>query len=547
MVNNIIKIRMDNKEKEIQEDTKVIDLLNDDNNEILAVKVNNTIHSINYKLVEDCVIEPITYYSEEGRRIYSRTLKFIFLKACYNLNLNLNKIEFTNKIGNNYLIRFKQKTSKRIIQGIKSEMWNIIIKNYNITKIKVSYEEARKIYSQMNSIHQLENFKIKTKDCYTFYKCDNFLNYLYGLIAPSTGYIKNFDIIEINDETAILVMPNENDINLVNTSVNSNKVFYEFIKSKEFEKNIGINNVSDINMHILSDQIGNIIRYAEAEQNRRIVDIVNNISLRKDVKVIFIAGPSSSGKTTFSQKLEVQLKIIGKNAIHIAMDNYFHDLENIPVVNGEKDYESINNLDLNLFASQMNSLLSGNVVNIPEYNFKISKKEYKKENVLYMAKNDILIIEGIHALNPKIHSLIKANSFKIYLAPLVTLGLDNFTKISSNDTRLLRRIVRDADVRGVEPEKTLKEWKKVLEGEKKNIFPYIESADEIFNTNLVYELGVLKSFAEKLLLKIPENSIYFSDARRLYKTLKNFLSLETSDIPRDSILKEFIGNGCFNR
>lgn len=231
------------------------------------------------------------------------------------------------------------------------------------------------------------------------------------------------------------------------------------------------------------------------------------------------------------------------------MDNYFHDLENIPIVNEEKDYESINNLDLELFSSQMNSLLSGRYVNIPEYNFKKARKEYKKENILHMdEKNDILIVEGIHGLNPVVHNkLMFVSSFKIYLAPLVTLGLDNFTKISSNDTRLLRRIVRDADIRGVEPEKTLKEWKKVLEGEKKNIFPFIESADEIFNTNLVYEIGVLKSFAEKLLLKIPENSVCFSDARRLYKTLKNFLSIETSDIPRDSILKEFIGNGCFNR
>ena len=321
----------------------------------------------------------------------------------------------------------------------------------------------------------------------------------------------------------------------------------EFVKFKKFEENIGINNVSDINMQILSDQIANTIRYSESEHDRRFLEIVNKISSDEDIKVIFIAGPSSSGKTTFSQKLEDGLKIIGRKAIRISMDNYFNDLENIPVVNGEKDYESIENLDLELFSYQIERLLSGNSVNSPEYNFKISRKEYKANNVLYMCKKDILIIEGIHALNPKIHSLIKEKSFKIYLAPLVTLGLDHFTKVSSNDTRLIRRLVRDADIRGVNPENTLKEWKKVLRGERKNIFPYIGLADVIYNTNLVYELGVLKSFAEKLLLKIPETSTYFSDARRLYKLLKNFLPIETTDIPRDSIIKEFIGNGCFNR
>ena len=222
-------------------------------------------------------------------------------------------------------------------------------------------------------------------------------------------------------------------------------------------------------------------------------------------------------------------------------------MEKIPVVDGKKDYESINNLDLKLFSIQMNSLLNGNSVRVPEYNFKCSKKEFNNNNVLYMSKNDILIIEGIHALNPKVHKLINAKSFKIYLAPLVTLGLDHFTKVSSNDTRLIRRIVRDSDTRGVSPEDTLSNWKKVLDGERKNVFPYVNLADAIFNTNLVYELGVLKPFAEKLLLKIPENNMYYSDARRLYKLLNNFLPIETTHIPNDSILKEFIGNGCFKR
>lgn len=546
MLTNMIKIEIEGKTKIVKEETMVKDCLSDDNNRILAVKVNNSIHSIYYKLVEDSVVEPITFYSDEGKRIYARTLKLIFLKACYDLSLNMNKIEFTNKIQNNYFIRFKQQVDEDLIEDIREKMWNIIMYNISITKHKLSYEGARKVYKSLGSEHQLDNFRIKTKDNYTFYECDNYYNYLYGLVAPTTGYITNFEIKPYKDG-AILFLPDDDNIDKINTEVISNNVINEFNKFKEFEKNIEINSVSDLNMHVLGDTISNDIRYAELNHSQRILEILKKINSDKDIRAIFIAGPSSSGKTTFSQKLEDGLKIIGKRAIHISMDNYFHDLEKIPVVDGKKDYESINNLDLKLFSIQMNSLLNGNSVRVPEYNFKCSKKEFNNNNVLYMSKNDILIIEGIHALNPKVHELINAKSFKIYLAPLVTLGLDHFTKVSSNDTRLIRRIVRDSDTRGVSPEDTLSNWKKVLDGERKNIFPYVNLADAIFNTNLVYELGVLKPFAEKLLLKIPENSMYYSDARRLYKLLNNFLPIETTHIPNDSILKEFIGNGCFKR
>ena len=542
----MMKIEIEGKTKTVKEETMVKDCLSDDNNRILAVKVNNSIHSIYYKLVEDSVVEPITFYSDEGKRIYARTLKLIFLKACYDLSLNMNKIEFTNKIQNNYFIRFKQQVDEDLIEDIREKMWNIIMYNIRITKHELSYEGARKVYKSLGSEHQLDNFRIKTKDNYTFYECDNYYNYLYGLVAPTTGYITNFEIKPYKDG-AILFLPDDDNIDKINTEVISNNVINEFNKFKEFEKNIEINSVSDLNMHVLGYTISNDIRYAELNHSQRILEILKKINSDKDIRAIFIAGPSSSGKTTFSQKLEDGLKIVGKRAIHISMDNYFHDLEKIPVVDGKKDYESINNLDLKLFSIQMNSLLNGNSVRVPEYNFKCSKKEFNNNNVLYMSRNDILIIEGIHALNPKVHELINAKSFKIYLAPLVTLGLDHFTKVSSNDTRLIRRIVRDSDTRGVSPEDTLSNWKKVLDGERKNIFPYVNLADAIFNTNLVYELGVLKPFAEKLLLKIPENSMYYSDARRLYKLLNNFLPIETTHIPNDSILKEFIGNGCFKR
>lgn len=549
MLNNMIEVKIGDKKMKVMEGTIVKNCLNDNNNEILAVKVNNSIHSVYYKLVgtEGSVIEPITFYSDDGKRIYVRTLKFIFLIACNNLGLGiLDKIEFANKIQNKQFIRFNYKVKREEIEKIRLEMWKIIKSNYIISKHKLPFEGARKIYENMGSLHQLDNFRIKTRDSYTFYECDNYYNYLYGILAPRTGYIKNFSIQAYKDGV-ILSLPNDDNIWNIDTSEMPSNVMESFSEFREFEKNIGINSVSDLNMNVLGDTVSNVIRYAEMNHSKKIIDILRMISDDDSIRVIFVAGPSSSGKTTFSQKLEDGLKIVGKRAIHISMDNYFKDLENIPVFNGEKDYESIENLELKLLADNLKDLLNGNSVIIPEYNFKESRKEYKKNNVMYMTRDDILIVEGIHALNPKIHALLPTKSFKIYLAPLVTLSLDHFTKVSSNDTRLIRRIVRDADIRGVNPEKTLENWKKVLKAEKENIFPYINLADVIFNTSLVYELGVLKQFCEKLILKIPETSPYYSDARRLYDLLRNFLTIETTDIPKNSIIKEFIGNGCFDR
>lgn len=542
---NVI-VKLNKEEIKIKEGTKTKNIISDLNKEVFAVRVNNEVHSLNYPLVENSIVECIRYDDMEGKRIYSRTLKFVFLMACYSLNINLNDIEFTNKIGGNYFIEFLRNTLNSIsIEDIKEKMNEIIKEDYLITKEKVSYERARKIYKNMHSENQLLNFRINIKDSYTFYRCNNYYNYLYGLLAPSTGYIKYFDIKKF-DGGAMLELPKEPE----SFSSFSKNIFEEFSKFREFEQKINVSRVSDINMQVLGGTIGTTIRYSEADHNRRLVEIVDKISTNPNIKAIFIAGPSSSGKTTFSQKLEIQLKIIGKRAVPVSMDNYFKDYEDIPLdKNGHKDYESIENVDLDLFSNQINNLLKGNSVTIPRYNFQKSKKEYIKKNIIVLEQNDVLIIEGIHALNPRVHDVIKNKSmiFKIYLAPLVTLGLDNFSKISSNDTRLIRRIVRDADSRGIDIETTLKNWKKVRDAENRNIFPFVNTADIIYNTNLVYELGVLKPFAVNLLLKVSENSEYYSDARRLYKTLNNFLTIETTEIPLDSVIKEFIGRGCFYR
>lgn len=545
--NSKIKVTIDNEVMYVNEGTQIKDILKDQKKEILAVKINNEIHSIYYHIIEECNCEKITYYSNDGERIYSNSLKFLMIMACYNLFKNA-KLEFTNKMGRDYFVNVEGiKITSEIVSKIKKEMMRIILCDLKVKKHKVSFEVAKRIYRNMNALEQLENFRIKTKEMYTFYECNGYYNYLYGLIVPSTGYIKAFDI-KMYKDGIVLILPSKNDIYSVSNDITYNKVYDEFKKFRNFARMIGINNVATLNLKTLDNTIGEVIRLAEADHNRRLVEVISEITKKPDIKIIFISGPSSSGKTTFSQKLAIQLRIIGKKAYSIAMDNYFQDDENVPLdENGNKDYENIQNVDIRLFSNHMSSLLDLKSIEIPEYNFEKSKKEYNG-NILKLEENEILIIEGIHALNPLITSIVEQNKiFKIYLAPLVTIGFDNVTKVSSNDTRLIRRIVRDADIRGRLAEDTLKSWDFVRRGEEKNIFPYVNEADVIYNTNLIYELGVLKPFAENLLLRVGEESRYYSDARRLYKLLQNFRTIETSEIPFDSVIKEFVGKGCFYR
>ena len=519
----------------------------EDTRNVLAVKVNNEIHSLYYSLMEDSCCKTIDYYSEEGERIYARSLKYFFLMAFHRVCPQA-KIEFTNKMGRDYYVKISNvDVDYKFLQLIKKEMNNIIKSKYPVRKFKVNFETAKLIYKEMNSIEQLENFKIKIKENYTFYECNGYYNYLYGLIVPNSSYIKGFDIRR-HKEGVVLILPDKDNIEEVTSHIKKSVIWNEFDKFKKFSYGIGINNVADINSHVLDGSIGQIIRYCEADHNRRLFEVVENIAKKNNIKVIFISGPSSSGKTTFSQKLEIHLKIVGKNSIPLAMDNYFKDDEEVPIkADGSKDYESIENIDMELFKRQITDMINGKTVEVPEYNFTTSKKEYKGRKIK-MEESDILIIEGIHALNPVVSDFIlKENVYKIYLAPLVTLGLDNYTKVSSNDTRLIRRLVRDNDARGRVAQGTLAIWESVRNGEEKNIFPFVSYADYIYNTSLIYELGVLKPFAENLLLKVSEESPYYSDARRLYKLLSNFRTIETTEIPMDSIVKEFVGKGCFYR
>ena len=299
---------------------------------------------------------------------------------------------------------------------------------------------------------------------------------------------------------------------------------------------------------VINKNVGAVIRASETLHEKQILELVNMVSERKETKMLLIAGPSSSGKTTFAQKLGDNLRLIGYNPIIISMDNYYKErLENYNKETGEYDFESVSSLDVDLFNIQMKSLAEGKEVELPRYDFVKGMKVYEGRK-LKLKENDILIIEGIHALNDEMTKQVERKyKFKVYMAPITTLNVDSYTKVSSTDTRMLRRIVRDYNTRNVGVEETLEMWDKIRKVEENNIYHFVDSSDYIFNSSLVYEMGVIKTFAEPLLLQVQKTSKYFSEARRLYEFLNNFLPIETKEIPVNSLVREFIGDGSFSR
>lgn len=548
-MNDKIKVTFeDSRVVEVKYKTKAIDaikLVQSNVDDILGLKINNEVKDYNYELVKDSDIEFIKFDSVDGYRIYSRTLKMVLYMALTTL-YSTTDVEFIATINKDqFFVTKNLELNDTKIKEIKEKMLEIIKKDYPILKKSVSLEEATVLYTASNDADKLENFENKLRSSVTMYFCEGMYNYFYGLLAPSTGYVKKFDLIKYRNG-ALLVIPDEN----MNTKkeVKEDRLYQTFIDFNKFNEVLGIENVGNLNEKILKSKINGVIQGSEAIHQRKLVEMVLDIEKRKDIKMILIAGPSSSGKTTFAQKLGVQLKLTGYNPITISMDNYFVERENTPLgEDGKYNFECVEALDIELFNSQMRDLIAGKTVELPEFDFVVGTKKYNG-NYLKLQENDILIVEGIHALNPILTEFTPAeNKYKIYIAPIATLNLDGYTKISSSDTRFLRRMVRDYSTRGHTVERTFELWKNVKKGEEKYIFPFVNGVDCIYNSSLIYEPSVMKTFAQPLLLQLDRSSEYYGEARRLYEFLNNFLPMETTNIPIDSIIREFIGNGCFYR
>ena len=548
-MNNKIKVTFDDSRSlEVYYKTKAIDvvkMVEGDTSDILALNINNELRSYDYELVKNSIIKFVKYNSPDGYRVYSGTLKMVLYMALTSLFSNTD-VEFIATIKKDqYFMINNIKITDEKVQRIKEKMQEIIDKDFPITKKVVPIEEATVLYTAANNLDILKNIDNKLKSYVTMYFCDGMYNNFSTILAPSTGYIKKFDVRRYKDGL-VLMLPDENGN--IKEGIKSVSLYDAYMEFNKLNNTFGISTIGDLNRNILQGKTNDIIQVAEAIHDRKLVELVQNIEKRKNIKMVLIAGPSSSGKTTFAQKLGVQLKLTGYNPITISMDNYFKERKDTPLgEDGKYNFETVDALDIELFNSQMKDLIDGKTVELPEFDFVVGTKKYNGK-FLKLEKNDVMIIEGIHALNPILTKFTPdENKYKVYIAPITTLNIDGYTKISSSDSRFLRRMVRDYTTRGHSVDRTFELWGNVKKGEEEYIFPFVDDADFIYNSSLNYEPSVMKTFAQPLLLQVDSSSEFYSEARRLYAYLNNFTPLETGNIPINSIIREFIGNGCFNR
>lgn len=548
-MNNKIKVTFDDSRSlEVYYKTKAIDvvkMVEGDTSDILALNINNELRSYDYELVKNSIIKFVKYNSPDGYRVYSGTLKMVLYMALTSLFSNTD-VEFIATIKKDqYFMLNNIKITDEKVQKIKEKMQEIIDKDFPITKKVVPIEEATVLYTAANNLDILKNIDNKLKSYVTMYFCDGMYNNFSTILAPSTGYIKKFDIRRYKDGL-VLMLPDENGN--IKEEIKSVSLYDAYMEFNKLNNTFGISTIGDLNRNILQGKTNDIIQVAEAIHDRKLVELVQDIEKRKNIKMVLIAGPSSSGKTTFAQKLGVQLKLTGYNPITISMDNYFKERKDTPLgEDGKYNFETVDALDIELFNSQMKDLIDGKTVELPEFDFVVGTKKYNGK-FLKLEKNDVMIIEGIHALNPILTKFTPdENKYKVYIAPITTLNIDGYTKISSSDSRFLRRMVRDYTTRGHSVDRTFELWGNVKKGEEEYIFPFVDDADFIYNSSLNYEPSVMKTFAQPLLLQVDSSSEFYSEARRLYAYLNNFTPLETGNIPINSIIREFIGNGCFNR
>ena len=476
----------------------------------------------------------------------SRTLQFIFIKAVLDLYKDA-IVTMEHSIGKWVFgeIHKKEPLTEQEVNNIKQEMQKLIDKNYPIKRIKVKREGAIKIFQNYGMTDKVKLLQQTGFKVVTLYELDGRYDYFYGPMWESTGVIKNFDVKFYNGGF-ILGYPTDENLMVVNKFVEQRKLTNIFRETEKWLNILGIGEVGSLNEKISNGELIDLIMISEALHEKKIAQISDMINEKKEIKAVFVAGPSSSGKTTFANRLAIQLKVNGLNPIPISLDNYFVNREDTPKdENGEYDFESIKSIDVKFFKDQMKELFEGKEVEIPIFNFLTGYRE-KSGSKVKMPKNGILIIEGIHGLNPILTSSLDENNiFKIYISALTQLNLDNHNRISTSDVRRVRRIVRDSLSRGKNAEETLLMWPSIKKGEEKNIFVYQEEADVMFNSTLVYELCVLKKKALEELDKVGADSSVYDEVKRLKAFLGFFDEIDKGLVPENSILREFIGGSIF--
>ena len=514
---------------------------------IILARVNNHLRELSYKLIEDSEVEFLDLTSPEGNRAHVNGLTFILLYAIKRLFGKSANIIVQHSIDKGLYFHTTFKLTEEKLDAIKTEMKQLIKKDLPFTRLTIDRFEAIKYFNDIDDTVKAGVLKYNTDNYITLYRLGSIYNYFYYLMPPSTGNVKDFDLTFIKEKGFILRFPTVYINDKIKKYTHHPNMFEVFSEYKEWAKLINVQNSVDLNRVVSTGKISDLIKIDETLQSNKLLNVAKEINSKKNkVKIVLIAGPSSSGKTTTSRKLCMYLESFGLNPKTIAMDDYFVERKDNPKdENGNYDFECLEAMDLKLFDKQMASLLKGNTVKIPTYNFSLGEKEYLNE--LKLEDNDILIIEGIHALDDKILTNIpRENKYKIYISPLTELSMDNHNRISTTDNRLLRRIVRDNRTRNYTVEHTLKQWASVREGEEKYIFPYQDECDATINSAAIYEIGVLKTYAEPLLYSVETDSPYYEDAKRLINFLRLFLPIPSDSIPEDAIIREFIGGSYFH-
>ncbi len=517
---------------------------------IVLVMKDGKLCELHKKLKKDGVLEFLTTGDEIGHQTYKRSASLLLLKAIYHVagHKNIKKItlHYSVDAGYYYTIEGNVEITEAFLAQVKTYMLELAEKKIPIRKRSVGTNEAIEIFHEHGMYDKEKLFRFRRVSRVNIYSLDGFEDYFYGFMVNHTGYLKYFELYPY-DNGLVLQLPTQANPSEVPPFCPRPKIFQIQKESERWGETMQADTVGALNEQIVQKGASQLLLIAEALQEAKISQIARTIAENKDKKFVMIAGPSSSGKTTFSHRLSIQLSAHGLRPHPIAVDNYFVNRQDTPLdENGNYNFECLEAIDVKQFNEDMVRLLKGEEVELPYFNFKTGQREYRGD-YLKLGKEDVLVIEGIHCLNDKLsNSLPTESKFKIYISALTQLNIDEHNRIPTTDGRLIRRIVRDARTRGASAKQTIAMWNSVRRGEEENIFPYQESADVMFNSALIYELAVLKLYAEPLLFSIEPGEPEYNEAKRLLKFLDYFLGIPGESIPSNSILREFIGGGCFD-
>lgn len=548
------KVILGNVEKEYEKGTDYETIVRENYPEkadqIILVKIDGKLEELRKKLKRDCRLEPVYFSDSPGYNSYRRSVSLLMMKAIYDLypreEIGKVRVEFSAGSGYFCTLTGSLKIDAEFTGKVEARMRDCVKEQIPITKEVVDTAEAIARFEEYGMYDKAALFRYRRASKVNLYSIRGFQDYYYGYMVPNTSYLKWF-ALEPYEDGWVLQFPKKEAPAVVPPISFSKKVFDVLRQSEEWGKKLELSTVGELNNLISKGDLSEMILVQEAIQEKQIGDIAGMIAANPSKRIVMIAGPSSSGKTTFSHRLSVQLRAHGLKPHPIACDNYFVERADTPKdADGNYNFESLGAVDVELFNDHMNRLLAGETVEIPEFNFITGTKEYKGNQILTLGKEDVLVIEGIHCLNDALsYHLPSENKFKIYISALTMLNIDEHNRIPTTDGRLIRRMIRDARTRGSSAKNTIAMWPSVRRGEEENIFPYQDDADVVFNSALIYELAVLKQYAEPLLFGIDPGEPEYVEAKRLLKFLDYFVGVDSNLIPNNSILREFIGGSCF--